>query len=71
MPSDTKENQLCNLTPEELNKCFSLTLEALDVVLDFLDNNELKKPDRIDYINYLLGFLCLMGLTSTMKQETF
>lgn len=61
MPSDTKENQLCNLKPDELTKCFSLTLEALDTVLDFLENNELKKPDRIDYINYLLGFFVFNG----------
>lgn len=61
IPSDTKENQLCNLKPAELTKCFSLTLEALDTVLDFMDSNELKKPDRIDYINYLIGYFVFNG----------
>ena len=61
IPSDTKENQLCNLKPAELTKCFSLTLEALDTVLDFMDGNELKKPDRIDYINYLIGYFVFNG----------
>lgn len=61
IPSDTKENQLCNLKPEDLTKCFSLTLEALDTVLDFMDSNELKKPDRIDYINYLIGYFVFNG----------
>ena len=61
IPSDTKENQLCSLKPEELMKCFSITLDALDTALDFIDNNELKKPDRIDYINYLTGFFVYSG----------
>ena len=56
IPSDTKENQLCNLTPEQLSRCFSMTLEALDRVLDFINDNDLKRPSRIDYINYLLGY---------------
>lgn len=56
IPSDTKENQLCNLKPDELTACFSMTLEALDRTLDFIEENDLKKPDRIDYINYLVGF---------------
>ncbi|MCY1714841.1 DUF262 domain-containing protein [Caproiciproducens galactitolivorans] len=61
MSSDTKENQLCNLDPNTLTKCFSMTLEALDVVLDFINDNELKVPTRIDYINYLLGFFIFNG----------
>lgn len=61
IPSDTKENQLCNSKPEDLTKCFSLTLEALDTVLDFMDSNKLKKPDRIDYINYLIGYFVFNG----------
>ena len=56
IPSDTKENQLCNLTPEELTRCFEMTLTALDRALDFIEDNNLKEPDRIDYIMYLTGF---------------
>lgn len=59
--SDTKENQLCNLKPDILSKCFSMTLQALDTVLDFIDDNELKKPTRIDYINYLIGYFIFNG----------
>ncbi len=33
-----------------------MTLEALDKVLDFIEDNNLKKPTRIDYINYLIGY---------------
>jgi len=56
IPSDTKENQLCNLAPEELTRCFEITLVALDRALDFIEDNNLKEPDRIDYITYLTGF---------------
>lgn len=56
IPSDTKENQLCNISTEELRKCIDITLEAEEKVIDFIENNCLKQPDRIDYINYLIGF---------------
>jgi hypothetical protein len=61
MPSDTKENQLCNLKPDELARCFSMTLEALDYVIDFIEDNDIKKPSRIDYINYLIGYFIFNG----------
>jgi Protein of unknown function DUF262. len=56
IPSDTKENQLCSLEPDDLVKCFALTLEALDKTLHFIEDNSLPDPDRIDYINYLTGY---------------
>lgn len=56
MPSDTKENQLCNLEVSVLKSCITVTLDALDKVLEFIEANDLKKPDRIDYINYLVGY---------------
>lgn len=56
IPSDTKENQLCEISSENLTQCFSLTLSALDDVLDFMNDNNLNPASRIDYINYLLGF---------------
>lgn len=59
IPSDTNENQLCNLTPESLIRCFEMTLTALDSALMFIENNNLKKPDRIDYITYLTGFFVI------------
>lgn len=56
MSSDTKESQLCRLKPEELQKCFKITLNALDKTLQFIEDNDLKKHNRVDYINYLLGY---------------
>lgn len=57
MPSDIKENQLCNLNTEKLRDCINLTLETLEKVLHFIADNDLKQPDRVDYINYLIGYL--------------
>lgn len=68
--SDTKENQLCNLHPEILTKCFSLTLDALDKVIDFVEDNDLKKPSRIDYINYLLGYFIFNNDISDTNKDS-
>lgn len=56
IPSDTKENQLCSLETLEIQKCFKLTLEALDKALQFIQDYNLQEPDRIDYITYLTGY---------------
>lgn len=57
IPSDTKENQLCSMEPSLLKQCFSMTLDALEKALEFINNENLVAPDRIDYINYLTGYL--------------
>ncbi|WP_304067708.1 GmrSD restriction endonuclease domain-containing protein [Megamonas hypermegale] len=67
--SDTKENQLCKLRPEELLKCFNVTLEALDKVLNFIEDNNLKKHNRSDYINYLIGYFVFHRDEITEKQK--
>lgn len=56
IPSDTKENQLCALEPALLKQCFAKTLEALDKSVEFIQEQDVKEPDRIDYINYVIGF---------------
>ena len=60
IPSDVKENQLCNLTAEQLKSCFTITLDALDTTINFITSNNLKLPNRIDYITYLTGYFVLM-----------
>lgn len=55
IPSDTKENQLCSHV-NSLESFFVITLAALDKVLDFINENELDIKDRIDYINYMIGY---------------
>ena len=56
IPSDTKENQLCTMPPKLLIQCFDKTLEALDKTMDFIAEQSVEAPDRIDYINYLTGY---------------
>ena len=67
--SDTKENQLCNLQPEQLLNCFDITLEALDKVLEFVEDNKLKKHNRSDYINYLIGYFVFHREGNTNEQK--
>lgn len=69
--SDTKENQLCNLEPEQLSECFAVTLQALDKVLKFIDDNRLKKYNRSDYVNYLIGYFVFHreGITDKQKES--
>ena len=56
MAPDTKQAQISQLEPEKLKTCFEITLTALDKAIEFINDNNLKRPARIDYINYLLGF---------------
>jgi hypothetical protein len=68
--SDTKENQLCNLKPEQLVQCFEVTLNALDQVLEFIEENNLKKYNRSDYVNYLIGYFVFhrQGISEKQKE---
>ncbi len=61
IPSDTKENQLCNLNIDDFKKCIEMTLSSLNTVLNFIEESGLKDPDRIDYINYLIGYVVFNG----------
>lgn len=56
IPSDTKENQLCAMPSKLLIQCFDKTLQALDKTMDFIAEQDVNAPDRIDYINYLTGY---------------
>jgi len=70
MSSDTKENQLCNLKPEKLQKCFKITLDALDKALQFIEDNNLKTPNRSDYVNYLIGYFVFHQNELTNEQTS-
>ena len=68
IPSDTKENQLCNLEVEKLKECINITLEVQDKVIDFIEDNSLIRPERIDYITYLIGYMVFNGTKFTESQ---
>ncbi|PPB10715.1 GmrSD restriction endonuclease domain-containing protein [Brevibacillus laterosporus] len=54
--SDAKENQISDLEPEQLRVCFEWTMKGLDKSLDFINQNDLREPKRIDYVTYLTGY---------------
>ncbi|MDL4842488.1 DUF262 domain-containing protein [Aquibacillus rhizosphaerae] len=56
IPSDTKEATISDMNINDLRKCFEMTLDGLDRALDFINDNSLSEPSRIDYITYLTGY---------------
>ena len=69
MPSDTKENQLCDLGAEELRKCCDMTLDALMHTLNFISEHNLNLPNRMDHINYLVGYFVYHGKNISQTEE--
>jgi Protein of unknown function DUF262 len=72
IPSDTKESTISDMEPNKLRKCFEMTLTALDRTLDFINENNLPEPSRIDYITYLTGYFVYkkdMQLSDLSKQK--
>ncbi len=61
IPSDAKANLISKLNKDELLKVFNMTLDALQWAIEFIENNNLKKPKRIDYLTYLLGAFIYLG----------
>lgn len=53
--SDAKPEKICKLDSHQIKKCFNLTLNALNKSLEFIDENNLPKASRIEYITFLLG----------------
>ncbi|MEI3605389.1 DUF262 domain-containing protein [Pseudogracilibacillus sp. SE30717A] len=57
IPSDTKEAILTRLDINILKSIIDLTLNSLELALEFINNNELQQYiSRMDYILYLTGF---------------
>lgn len=70
IPSDAKINQICKLENYDLEKCFDLTLKAIDNVFKFVNQNNLNHyiSLRIDYITYLIGLFVYIG-NSTINEK--
>ncbi|SEH34334.1 DUF262 domain-containing protein [Selenomonas sp. KH1T6] len=69
MPSDTKENQLCRLGADKLKECCTMTLDSLNYTLDFITNHRLEQPNRMDHINYLVGYFVYNGKNPSVEDE--
>lgn len=57
--SDSKGTYISKLESSEIREMFRVTLEALDKAIDFIESNNLDKPNRIDYLVYLTGYFVL------------
>lgn len=71
MAPDCRENAICSLEPSQIKLAFKLALTALDKTLDFIEANELDRPNRIDYINYLLGYFVFHPDTLTVEEKEY
>lgn len=71
MAPDCRENAICSLEPSQIKLAFKLALAALDKTLDFIEANELDRPNRIDYINYLLGYFVFHPDTLTAEEKEY
>lgn len=72
IPSDTKPGTISKLDEGEIRELFVITLKALDKAIDFIEENNLFEPGRIDYVTYLLGFFVYLGedeLIGTKKSK--
>lgn len=59
IPSDTKANLLIKAAKEEetiIIQAIELALNSLERTLDFIVDNNLTLPDRVEYINFILSF---------------
>ncbi len=61
IPSDVKTSTVSRLEPPIIRSIFSHTLKSLNKALDFIAQNDLGNPDRIDYITYLTGFFAFLN----------
>ncbi len=55
IPSDVKASMISKLEIEDLRTLFLIALTGLRKSIDFIKDNNLPKPSRIDYVTYLAG----------------
>lgn len=56
IPSDAKKSAISDMEVNDLRDCFNMTIEGLDTALEFINENTLQNPSRIDKITYLTGY---------------
>ncbi len=72
IPSDAKGGRISSLEPHEINEIILITNKAVEHALTFIDENKLKKPNKMDYVSYLTGafsFVEPKDLTHKQKNE--
>ncbi|MCS3528632.1 DUF262 domain-containing protein [Acinetobacter johnsonii] len=70
IPSDTKEEAIIKIHVDTLHEIILITLDALDLTLDFLERNDLiETVDRMDYVLYLLGYFVFKGNNPDLEAQ--
>lgn len=70
IPSDTKEEAIIKIHVDTLHEIILITLDALDLTLDFIERNDLiKTVDRMDYVLYLLGYFVFKGNNPDLEAQ--
>lgn len=57
IPSNTNESQLASLNVDQLRQVIKLTLEALDFSFEFIKQEKLRKPSRMEQLTYIMGVI--------------
>jgi hypothetical protein len=66
--SDVKEDRICKLNTQQLRNLFEVTLEALELTIEFIDSNELVIPDRMEYVTFTMGYF-IYGKNEKLTEE--
>lgn len=69
IPSDYKADAISKLDEEKIREMFTMTLEALKYTIEFIEENKLKIPERIDYLTYMLGAFVYIGRKDISKKQ--
>jgi len=59
IPSDTKAGLLVKANNVQLKEAIEISLNSLKRTLDFIIDNKLTLPDRVEYINFILSYFIL------------
>lgn len=69
IPSDVKASKISKYSPEKIRQLFNIALIGLNHAIIFIENNNLKKPNRIDYVTYLSGAFMYIGNRTLNTEE--
>ena len=62
---------ICGMEPDGIKKAFQISLVALDKALDFIDKHNLRRPTRVDYINFLMGYFVFHPEAQSKEDEDY
>ena len=71
MAPDCRPQMICGMEPNGIKKAFQISLVALDKALNFIDEHNLRRPTRIDYINFLMGYFVFHPEPQTNEDEGY